>query len=190
MTTASVAKLGARLRNEVDRSPIHATFDSTSTMIFQGGRRNSVNTFKTAFERFQEAQTEAIIELIKSESLNLEDVLQIEVGAPSLQSIYSDKLPKAWTSSLVSSTPLSRVRVKDKSKPTLLADETTTQVDEDTPCSESLTKTFSLLFGLKQLTDELSLLHLIVSKTRVKRVNFSFFFFSSIFFYTDFFFLY
>lgn len=99
----------------------------------------------------------------------MEDSLRISEGMPSLQVVsvqnfctsilpeltylpysYSDRLPKAWTSSLVSSTPLRQVR------PLLARDNTfhhqpgsaETIIVDEAPCSEALTKHYSLLFGL------------------------------------------
>ena len=43
--------------------------------------------------------------------------------------------------------------------------------EDAVPCSEALTKSYSLLFGLGQLTDELIGLHSIVSRHRPKRIR-------------------
>lgn len=64
---------------------------------------------------------------------------------------YSERLPKAWTSSLISSTPLQRLRSRDTT-----ASSTSLALDadvlnppiEDAPCSEAMVKSYSLLFGL------------------------------------------
>lgn len=171
ITTASVAQIGARLKQEVQHSPTSTNFFSTSNGTRRSSsqpnsdRMSSLNDFKKAWTIYSKNQTESIITLIKSGALGLEDILQIEVGAPSLQSVYSDRLPKAWTSSLVASTSLARVRANTIKQPTQPV------VNEDMPCSEALTKSFSLLFGLKQLTDELSQLHEIILAPRRRKIR-------------------
>ncbi|KAM0751307.1 hypothetical protein T439DRAFT_325453 [Meredithblackwellia eburnea MCA 4105] len=158
-----------------------------------------VVTFQRAWERFASQQTEAIINLIRGESLSVGDTLRIGDGMPSLKSMYADRLPKAWTSSLVSSTPLRKlqprmssegdvdisagsekqevtgdVQSSDGGKSDSTVGEKQSEgvgiglgegkngeekVDDQAPCSEALTKSYSLLFGLGQLTEELVSLH-------------------------------
>jgi hypothetical protein len=97
---------------------------------------------------------------------------------------YQERLPKAWTSSLIATTSLNR-RVSANGangRPTTTGSESsdsseTTKTEDEgneddaVPASEALTKSYSLLFGLGQLTDELIGLHSIVSKHRPKRLR-------------------
>lgn len=46
-----------------------------------------VDFFRTAWSTFADAQTEAIINIIKDESLVVDDVLRIAEGMPSLKSM-------------------------------------------------------------------------------------------------------
>ncbi|GAA6062409.1 hypothetical protein JCM10212_006195 [Sporobolomyces blumeae] len=168
---------------------------------------DSVLIFRKAWDAFAQAQSDALISLIKDGALEVDDVLRIEDGMPSLKTMYAHRQPKAWTSSLVSS-PLQRLRSRDSNRsthaPTLFSvsehsghhlpppmvspplaaadqdrpeaadDSSTTSSDEDdvAPCSEALTKSYSLLFGLGQLTEELSKLHDLVALERPRRIRF------------------
>lgn len=72
---------------------------------------------------------------------------------------YSERLPKTWSTSVLARAPSHRnssTRTSESEKEEPVAPE------EETPCSEALTKSYSLLFGLGQLTDELCGLHAIV----------------------------
>ncbi|GAA5876090.1 hypothetical protein JCM16303_007018 [Sporobolomyces ruberrimus] len=154
---------------------------------------DSVLIFRKAWDAFALAQSEALVSLIKDGALEVDDVLRIEDGMPSLKTMYAHRQPKAWTSSLISS-PMTRLRSRDSSRsvpaPTLFSvsehsiretplsppsgsipedsvDESESSDEEDVaPCSEALTKSYSLLFGLGQLTDELCRLHDVVTIKR------------------------
>ncbi|GAA6007325.1 hypothetical protein JCM11491_003089 [Sporobolomyces phaffii] len=151
---------------------------------------DSVLIFRKAWDAFARAQSEALISLIKDGALEVDDVLRIEEALPSLKTMYAHRQPKAWTSSLLGS-PVTRLRSRDSSRsvagPARFAasdssaretplspasqaipedehDDSGTSDEEDVaPCSEALTKSYSLLFGLGQLTDELCRLHDIVT---------------------------
>jgi hypothetical protein len=155
-----------------------------------------VEVFRKAWDAFARAQQNALVSLIKDGALEVDDVLRIEAGMPSIKEMYADRLPKgaftvffllrsrspfssaspvpslssAWTSSLIAQTPLQRLRSHD---PTVsqasIASSSPSSLDE-VPCSEALTKSYSLLFGLGQLTEELGTLHdLVTSRTREKK---------------------
>ncbi|GAA5995637.1 hypothetical protein JCM5350_001633 [Sporobolomyces pararoseus] len=155
---------------------------------------DSVLIFRKAWDAFAQAQSEALISLIKDGALEVDDELRIEDGMPSLKTMYAHRQPKAWTSSLLSS-PMTRLKSRDSARsaraPTLFSategstrdiplsppapsipedegDESESSPDEEdvAPCSEALTKSYSLLFGLGQLTDELCRLHDIVTIER------------------------
>lgn len=200
VSTAEVAGVSARLRREVKNhirrptTPIRedssressrarqARSQSRGTSRLEYSRNSSgdplgpVPYFQNAWNRFAHVQTDAIINLIKDGSLGVQDVLRIEAGMPSLQSVYADRLPKAWTSSLVASTPLGSAQVQTTPDRVKTESLDTEQVDEqEAPCSEALTKAYSLLFGLGQLTTELCELHTVVSAPRSRKVHFHIF---------------
>ena len=82
---------------------------------------------------------------------------------------YADRLPKAWTSSLVAQTQLARLRSRTESvSAPSVASETPT---EETACSEALTRSYSLLFGLGQLTEGLYLLHDLATREQPKKLR-------------------
>ncbi|GAA5896960.1 uncharacterized protein JCM6883_007067 [Sporobolomyces salmoneus] len=163
---------------------------------------DSVLIFRKAWDAFAQAQSDALVSLIKDGALEVDDELRIDVGMPSLKTMYAHRQPKAWTSSLLSS-PMTRRRSGDSShsvrfSPTIFTasepsvretplsptaqtiPETVEEEGEDgeessesdpdeedvAPCSEALTKSYSLLFGLGQLTDELCRLHDVVTLER------------------------
>ncbi|GAA5827522.1 hypothetical protein JCM5353_001354 [Sporobolomyces roseus] len=161
---------------------------------------DSVLLFRKAWDAFAQAQSDALVSLIKDGALEVEDVLRIEDGMPSLAKMYADRQPKAWTSSLLAS-PISRLRSRESdhsvASPTILSvprhsiyetplhpvdqtileearsDASSTAASDDTvaPCSEALTKSYSLLFGLGQLTEELCKLHDLVTLERPRRIR-------------------
>ncbi|BGP28691.1 hypothetical protein JCM10296v2_000427 [Rhodotorula toruloides] len=124
-----------------------------------------VQIFRKAWDAFARAQQNALVSLIKDGSIQVDDVLRIEEGMPSIKEMYAHRLPKAWTSSLISQTPLARLRSRDGTSPA------TTVVEEDAPCSDALTKAYSLLFGLGQLTEELAILSTIVRANQRKKLR-------------------
>jgi hypothetical protein len=104
-----VASISARLRREVQRSDDrHQSLrDSTprgDRSTARGDRRSTstarpvdrveepesdtITFFKDAWSSFSREQTEAIIRLIKDGALQVEDVLLIEAGMPSLQTMF------------------------------------------------------------------------------------------------------
>lgn len=197
VSTAEVAGVSARLRREVKNhirrptTPIQDEGSRESSRArtprsqlrgpsrLEHSRNSSlaplgpVPYFQNAWDRFAHVQTDAIINLIKDGSLGVQDVLRIEAGMPSLQSVYADRLPKAWTSSLVASTPLGSAQAQtatDRLKAEAL--DTEEADEQEAPCSEALTKAYSLLFGLGQLTTELCELHTIVCAPRDRRLHF------------------
>ncbi|BGP21516.1 transmembrane protein [Rhodotorula toruloides] len=127
-----------------------------------------VQIFRKAWDAFARAQQDALVSLIKDGSIQVDDFLRIEEGMPSIKEMYAHRLPKAWTSSLISQTPLARLRSHDGISPA------TTVVEdgaEDAPCSDALTKAYSLLFGLGQLTEELAILSMIVRVNQRKKLR-------------------
>ncbi|GAA5922333.1 uncharacterized protein JCM15063_003269 [Sporobolomyces koalae] len=158
----------------------------------------AVLVFRKAWDAFARAQSDALVSLIKDGALEVDDVLRIEDGMPSLKTMYAHRQPKAWTSSLLSS-PVARLRSRDSTKiestsalfsvagqslgaypleatsasatrdqqadPETSSDDDSDE-EEVAPCSEALTKSYSLLFGLGQLTEELCKLHDIVTRDR------------------------
>lgn len=82
---------------------------------------------------------------------------------------YADRLPKAWTSSLVAQTQLARLRSRAESvsAPSIASD----SPSEETACSEALTRSYSLLFGLGQLTEGLYLLHDLATRDQPKKLR-------------------
>lgn len=87
---------------------------------------------------------------------------------------YAERLPKAWTSSLIATTSASRRPSAGVSSSSEQSHETVVDEkvpSEDVPCSEALTKSYSLLFGFGQLTDELTGLHAIVGNHRGKQIR-------------------
>ncbi|BGP36620.1 hypothetical protein JCM10450v2_000510 [Rhodotorula kratochvilovae] len=129
-----------------------------------------VDIFRKAWDAFARAQQDALVSLIKDGALEVDDVLRIEAGMPSIKDMYRDRLPKAWTSSLIAQTPLARLRSRGETMSGESIDEEDTP--EEVPCSEALTKSYSLLFGLGQLTEELATLHDIVMSRRHRRLRF------------------
>lgn len=97
-----VASISARLRREVQRSDDRHQSLRDSTP--RGDRRSTstarpvdrveepesdtITFFKDAWSSFSREQTEAIIRLIKDGALQVEDVLLIEAGMPSLQTLF------------------------------------------------------------------------------------------------------
>ncbi|GAA6047795.1 hypothetical protein JCM3770_004648 [Rhodotorula araucariae] len=129
-----------------------------------------VDIFRKAWDAFARAQQDALVALIKDGALEVDDVLRIEAGMPSIKDMYRDRLPKAWTSSLMAQTPLARLRSHGETLSGSSIDEGDSP--EEVPCSEALTKSYSLLFGLGQLTEELATLHDIVTSRRQRRLRF------------------
>ncbi|KAL8280649.1 hypothetical protein RQP46_006972 [Phenoliferia psychrophenolica] len=172
-SAAQLSSISARLRREVLGGGATEEIGNPSVPDDDG-----VTFLKKAWSAFADAQTEAIIALIRDESLQVEDRLRITEGMPSIQAMYSERLPTAWTSSLISPNPLRRL------KPTLQdqenieeqdGDDTTCEGSEEAPCSSALTKSFSLLFGLGQLTEELCALRQLSQEPRRKRIRFHIF---------------
>ncbi|GAA5898692.1 hypothetical protein JCM6882_000900 [Rhodosporidiobolus microsporus] len=129
-----------------------------------------VDVFRRAWDAFARAQQDALVSLIKDGALEVDDVLRIEAGMPSIKEMYADRLPKAWTSSLIAQTPLQRLRSRGNDTISS-ASHDAEESPEDVPCSEALTKSYSLLFGLGQLTEELDTLHGLVTKGK-RRLRF------------------
>ncbi|GAA5969341.1 hypothetical protein JCM11641_007557 [Rhodosporidiobolus odoratus] len=154
------------------------TNDATTTDVEKAARteaeegkdENVVGVFRKAWDSFARAQQDALISLIKDGALEVNDVLRIEAGMPSIKEMYADYLPKAWTSSLMAQTPLQRLRSRGETASSESLDVETSP--EEVPCSEALTKSYSLLFGLGQLTEELSALHDLVTISPGKRLHF------------------
>lgn len=133
---------------------------------------SAVDIFRKAWDAFARAQQNALVALIKDGALEVDDVLRIEAGMPSIKEMYAHRLPKAWTSSLIAQTPLARLRSRGDtlSHASFSEDDA---LDEEVPCSEALTKSYSLLFGLGQLTEELATLHdTVMSSPPRRRVRF------------------
>ncbi|SCV68777.1 BQ2448_898 [Microbotryum intermedium] len=134
---------------------------------------SEVGFLREGWERFAQVQADALISLIKDGSLGIEDVLRIEEGMPGLQTMYADRLPKAWTSSLVAETSLRRIR--HAAPMSSFADSSRVGDDAGSPeevaISAALTKSYSILFGFGQLTDELCSLHALVTSNRKKRIR-------------------
>ncbi|GAA5992012.1 hypothetical protein JCM10908_000697 [Rhodotorula pacifica] len=130
---------------------------------------NVVDIFRKAWDAFAHAQQDALVSLIKDGSLQVDDVLLIEAGMPSIKEMYADRLPKAWTSSLVAQTQLARLRSRGESvvAPSVVSD----VPSEETACSEALTRSYSLLFGLGQLTEGLYLLHDLATREQPKKLR-------------------
>lgn len=139
-----------------------------------------VDIFRKAWDAFARAQQTALVSLIKDGALEVDDVLRIESGMPSIKEQYAHRLPKAWTSSLIAQTPLARLRSRGDTLSGLSLGGTgggDAEDDDDAadevPCSEALTKSYSLLFGLGQLTEELATLHdIVVARQPHRRVRF------------------
>lgn len=187
--------------------------------INEKGRQEDevVCEFRKAWDDFAQGQADALVTVIRDGALQVEDVLQIEAGMPSLQTMwvassqpttrltltdplsnrYAERLPKAWTSSLIASTPLQRLSSRGpaaSSKSASTACEPDERMPEEAPCSEALTKSYSLLFGLgwvkgdsmpiltarlisfpgrrSQFTEELCGLHSIVKSRTGKHLRF------------------
>ncbi|SCZ90896.1 BZ3500_MvSof-1268-A1-R1_Chr1-3g02359 [Microbotryum saponariae] len=138
---------------------------------------SEVGFLRDAWERFAQVQADALISLIKDGSLGIEDVLRIEEGMPGLQMMlydrYADRLPKAWTSSLVAETSLRRIRhaVPMSSFAGSSRGGEDSAHPEEVAISAALTKSYSILFGFGQLTDELCSLHSLVTTNRKKRIR-------------------
>ncbi|GAA6039040.1 hypothetical protein JCM8097_000169 [Rhodosporidiobolus ruineniae] len=134
-----------------------------------------VQVFRKAWDLFARAQQDALVRLIKDGALEVDDVLRIEAGMPSIKEMYADRLPKAWTSSLIAETGLQRIRSRGGdtfSSPSHHGTADEPEEPEEVPCSEALTKSYSLLFGLGQLTEELAILHDLVTSNRTRRLRF------------------
>ncbi|GAA5872260.1 hypothetical protein JCM3774_003328 [Rhodotorula dairenensis] len=132
---------------------------------------NVVAVFRKAWDAFARAQQDALVTLIKDGSLEVDDVLLIEAGMPSIKEMYADRLPKAWTSSLVAQTQLARLRSRGESVMAATASITSESPSEETACSEALTRSYSLLFGLGQLTEGLYLLHDLATREQPKKLR-------------------
>ncbi|GAA5968646.1 hypothetical protein JCM8115_003668 [Rhodotorula mucilaginosa] len=128
-----------------------------------------VQIFRKAWDAFARSQQDALVSLIKDGSLQVDDVLLIEAGMPSIKEMYADRLPKAWTSSLVAQTQLARLRSRAESvsAPSVASE----SPSEETACSEALTRSYSLLFGLGQLTEGLYLLHDLATREQPKKLR-------------------
>ncbi|KAM0755341.1 hypothetical protein T439DRAFT_1000 [Meredithblackwellia eburnea MCA 4105] len=134
---------------------------------------------RKAWETFKEAQLDGLVELIKSEALGVKDELKILEGMPSLMSLYSDRLPETWTSTLAEKPTLKQLgkRTPEKSmgrEPHLDFDAEGGSVQL---VSEAVTKCYSLLFGFNQLVDELTSIVQLTSELRnqPRRARFHFF---------------
>ncbi|SGY30718.1 BQ5605_C002g01176 [Microbotryum silenes-dioicae] len=179
-TPEEQAQAAADLRHTLSKrttvsDPKRRTLSGDEEKGYDAG--SEVGFLRAAWKRFAQVQADALISLIKDGSLGIEDVLRIEEGMPGLQMIvydrYADRLPKAWTSSLVAETSLRRIRHavpmssfagssrggKDSAPP------------EEVAISAALTKSYSILFGFGQLTDELCSLHSLVTTNRKKRIR-------------------
>ncbi|GAA5932493.1 hypothetical protein JCM3775_005935 [Rhodotorula graminis] len=144
-------------------------------------RAGVVDIFRKAWDAFARAQQTALVSLIKDGALEVDDVLRIESGMPSIKEQYAHRLPKAWTSSLIAQTPLARLRSRGDTLSNVGAggagdddnDDDDDDAADEVPCSEALTKSYSLLFGLGQLTEELATLHdIVVARQPHRRVRF------------------
>ncbi|GAA5951640.1 hypothetical protein JCM21900_000535 [Sporobolomyces salmonicolor] len=136
--------------------------------------QHPVQIFKKSWEAFARAQGDALVRLIKDGALQVDDVLRIEEGMPSLKSMYADRQPRAWTSSLIAQSNLQRVRSHETTASHATTDSNATPPEEEVevPCSEALTKSYSLLFGFGQLTEELCKLHDLATLDRPRRLRF------------------
>ncbi|GAA5857131.1 hypothetical protein JCM8547_007978 [Rhodosporidiobolus lusitaniae] len=146
---------------------------ATTTDLERAGTEEGsvVEVFKKAWDEFARAQQDALVSLIKDGALEVDDVLRIEAGMPSIKEMYADRLPKAWTSSLIAQTPLQRLRSRNETLSDASLDDSASS-PEEVPCSEALTKSYSLLFGLGQLTEELGTLHDLVTSNHRRRLRF------------------
>ncbi|KAK4703838.1 hypothetical protein P7C70_g2376, partial [Phenoliferia sp. Uapishka_3] len=147
-SAAQLSSISARLRREVRRHsrirrapsnvyehPMTVLGDSAPPTgeveaTEEASEGTGVPFFRRAWTAFAEAQTEAIITLIKDESLQVEDTLRITEGMPSLQAMYSERLPTAWTSSLITPSPLRRLNATSESDKPILEE----IVDDDATC--------------------------------------------------------
>ncbi|CEQ38838.1 SPOSA6832_00288 [Sporobolomyces salmonicolor] len=136
--------------------------------------QHPVQIFKKSWEAFARAQGDALVRLIKDGALQVDDVLRIEEGMPSLKSMYADRQPRAWTSSLIAQSNLQRVRSHETTASHATTDSNATppEGEVEVPCSEALTKSYSLLFGFGQLTEELCKLHDLATLDRPRRLRF------------------
>ncbi|GAA5865035.1 hypothetical protein JCM1840_005715 [Sporobolomyces johnsonii] len=136
--------------------------------------QDPVQVFRRSWEAFARAQADALVRLIKDGALQVDDVLRIEDGMPSLKSMYADRQPQAWTSSLIAEVNLQRLRSRDTVVSQATIDSTAAPNEEEVevPCSEALTKSYSLLFGFGQLTEELCKLRDLATLDRPRRLRF------------------
>ncbi|GJN91517.1 hypothetical protein Rhopal_004540-T1 [Rhodotorula paludigena] len=130
-----------------------------------------LEVFRAAWDAFARAQQDALVSLIKDGALEVDDVLRIEAGMPSIKEMYAHRLPKAWTSSLIAATPLARLRSRGNTITTAAGTVESDDEPEEVPCSEALTKSYSLLFGLGQLTEELATLYDVVKSQPRRRLR-------------------
>ncbi|GAA6006426.1 hypothetical protein JCM10207_004930 [Rhodosporidiobolus poonsookiae] len=128
--------------------------------------------FRRAWDTFARAQQDALVSLIKDGALEVDDVLRIEAGMPSIKEMYADRLPKAWTSTLIAQTPLQRLRSRGDTLSLSHHSFDDPETPAEVPCSEALTKSYSLLFGLGQLAEELGTLHDLVLRRQKRRLRF------------------
>ncbi|KAM0793227.1 hypothetical protein ACM66B_000693 [Microbotryomycetes sp. NB124-2] len=131
---------------------------------------SSVEYLRQSWTAFANAQAGALSSLIRDGALQVQDEMQIEKGMPSLRNLYAERLSKAWTSSLLQPNLTQRPSSKatEAPRPELASEET---LQEDAPCSDALTKSYSLLFGLGQFTDELTGLHALTRRHRPVRLQ-------------------
>lgn len=67
-----------------------------------------VEVFRKAWDAFARAQQNALVSLIKDGALEVDDVLRIEEGMPSIKQMYADRLPKGASFLLPPSPPSSK----------------------------------------------------------------------------------
>ncbi|KAK4058051.1 hypothetical protein OIO90_000790 [Microbotryomycetes sp. JL221] len=144
----------------------------------------AVHYLRKSWTAFGDAQAKSLTSIIKDNASLVDDELQLERGMPALKVLYADRLPKTWSSSLVYRNPSVKRRMSrsgsiagskretgQSGTYTELKEPIMDEETEDAPCSDALTKSYSLLFGLGQFTDELIGLHVITSQDRPRRIQ-------------------
>lgn len=144
----------------------------------------AVEFLQRAWDAFARTQNDALVRLIKDGALQVEDVLEIEAGMPSMRDMYEERLPKSWTSSLISSTPLRKMRsarsaASGMSRQGFIDEDDVgdgaPDTSEATANSAALTKNYSLAFGFQQLSEELMGLDKLLKARKQARLRFHLF---------------
>ncbi|KAK4054888.1 hypothetical protein OIV83_000812 [Microbotryomycetes sp. JL201] len=167
---ASAALTEDQIENDLENVRPEKRTDGRHTAPRDPADAISVEYLRRSWTTFANAQANALSSLIRDGALKVEDEMQIEKGMPSLRHLYAERLSKAWTPSLLQSSLVQR-RPSRRSDRLVADSESEDSLQEEAPCSDALTKSYSLLFGLGQFTDELIGLHAITRRQRPVRLQ-------------------